>query len=326
MKKFIPWIVCFIIAIHTIIPPLELSINFTNSPMRFVWTFLFFGIMAFYFIFTRANIWFKILLPYLFINTFLSRAPHLSMTTFIWIALGAYFYLLCLEITDWKPVFNTLACILMLEVLLFSLKAYHKETLLNFGKQATECFGTVGNLMQFKSLIVILLALLIQSIKPRKIRVIYAYCTGALFFILYFFTHNTWINFLYARAPVWLATIKLSLQHPIVGYGLGTYEKLFNILAHGHFELEGVWANAHNEFLHFLFEAGSIGFFILVAYSISLLAKCRGLALLGVLMIGFSFSVHFPAHQNSTCLLLALAAAYFDQRIKEKRLCQPLPA
>lgn len=322
MKKFIPLIICFLIILLTIIPPLEFSINFTNSPIRFVWTFLFFGVLSFYFIFTKANIWFKILLPYLFLNSFLSRIPHLSMASFIWIAIGAYFYLLCLEIKDWNPIFKTLWCILALEISLLALKIFHKETLLNFGKMATNCFGSVGNQMQFKSLIIVLLAMLIQSIKPRRKYVIVAYGLCALFFARYIFNHTAWRYFFYARGAVWLETFKLSLKHPIIGYGLGTYPAIFHALGRGGFEAEGLWDNAHNIFAQFLFEAGSIGFTLLVSYVVCLLSKCRGLLLLGGILIIYTLSVHFPLHQNSTQLLLFVFLAYCQQETKRRKLCQ----
>jgi len=280
--------------------------------------------MSFYFIFTKANVFFKILLPYLFLDTFLSLAPHLSMSSFIWVTLSAYFYLLCLEIEDWTFIFKVVWCILMLEFALVILGAYHKETLLNFGKEPTLCLGTVGNPMQFNSLIILLFAMLIQGARPTRKCVVAAYCAFALLIAYFIFKPSTWNYFLYARGGVWWDTIRLSFNHPIIGHGLGTFQKLFDILAYGHYKTEGIWENAHNEFLQLLFEAGLAGFLTLVSYGISLLIKCRGILLVGVLLVGFSMSVHFPMHQNSTCLLLILFAAYLDQKTRRQKW-QTLP-
>jgi len=318
MKKLIPFIIGLIITIQAITPPLEFSINFTNSPIQFVWTFLLFGILAIYFIFTKANIYLKILIPYLFVNSFFSRTPHLSMTAFIWVVGGAYFYLLCLECKDWKPVFKILCCVFMLEAFLFLLQAYGNDVLLNFGKKATNCVGSVGNPMQLKALMILLLAFLIQEAKSFKKHIIWMYAAIGAFAIYRLLFTRTWEYFLYARGAVWLETLKLSRQHPIIGWGLGAYKSVFHALAHGHFTSEGVWQNAHNEPIEALFEIGIIGIIPLILYAIYLLKGCRGLALLGCLMAMFVICVYFPAHQPHTSLLLVAFIAYREQRIKEK--------
>ncbi len=318
MKKIIPLFIGVIVTLQTIIPPLELSINFTNSPMRFTWTFLFCGILSFYFIFTKANPWFKILLPYLFLNTFLSKIPHLSMASFIWTTIGAYFYLLCTKIEDWRPIFKFIASILFLEILLFCLKYFGKETLLNFGAGSVSCFGTVGNDMQFKSLIIILCAFLIQLWHPAKKKLLIAYISLAILALVYFFAH-AWQYFLYARGGVWIETIKLWSKNFWTGNGLDTFKVIFPALGRGHFETEGIWTSAHNDYLQLLFETGAIGFTILVAYSISLLRKARGVLLLGGLFVLFTLCVHFPMHQNSTILLIPLFIAYIEKKLKEER-------
>ncbi len=318
MKKLIPLFIGFAVSILAIIPPLGFSVNFTNSPIRFVWTFLFCGILAFYFIFTRANIFLKILIPYLFLNSFLSSIPHVSMAAFIWIVIGAYFYLLCLHVKDWRPVFKIVGCILMLQLMLAGLKILNKETLLNFGKTATMCFGSVGNGMQFKSLIIVLIAFAMQGLNIQK-KYIKAFILVSLISILgLFLTRSNIYYFTYARGAVWLETIRLSLRHPFIGYGLGTYEAIFHVLAKGGFIIEGVWTNAHNDFLQFLFDAGFIGFIVLVAYIGQLLIKCRGILLLGFAMIMLTLCIHFPMQQNSTQLLIIAFFAYCEQRVKER--------
>lgn len=318
MKKLIPFIIGFIVTIQAITPPMEFSIRFTNSPIHFVWTFLLFGILALYFIFTKANIWLKILIPYLFLNSFLSHAPHLSMTAFIWVVGGAYFYLLCLECKDWQPVFKILCCVFVLQAFLFLLQACHNEVLLNFGREETDCVGSVGNPMQLKALLILLLAFLIQEAKSFKKYIIWVYVAIVSFGAYRLLFTKTWSYFLYARGAVWLETFKLYLRHPIIGWGLGTYKAVFNALVRGSFETEGVWQNAHNEPIEALFEIGLIGIIPLVLYGIYLLKDCRGLALLGGLMAMFVLCVYFPAHQPHTSLLLVAFAAYREQRIKEE--------
>lgn len=335
MKKLIPFIIGFIVAFQAITPPLELSVNFTNSPIHFIWTFLLFGLLAIYFIFTSANICLKILIPYLFVNSFLSRAPHLSMTAFIWVMIGAYFYLLCLKNEDWQPVFKILCCVFVLEAFLFLLKACNKETLLNFGKEYTSCFGSVGNSMQFKSLLIVLLAFIIQNMKSLKKYIAWVYVALTSFGIYYFLFRTVWLDFLQARVAVWFKTIELALEHPIIGWGVGTYEWVFPALARGIFEREGVWLNAHNEPTEAFLELGSIGSIPLLLYVLYLLEikihrkgkwgiritkGCNGLALLGMLLVMFTLCFYFPMRQPHTSLLLVAFAAYREQRIREKIL------
>ena len=326
-KKIIPYLVGFIISLQAIIPPLELSINFTNSPMRFVWTFLFCGILAFYVIFTKANIFLKILIPYLFLNSFLSRIPHLSMSSFIWAVIGIYFYLLCLEIEDWKPIFRFAWCILILELFLFALQRFSKDTLLNFGQDVAKiaCIGSVGNSMQFKSLIIILTAFLIQSIRPKK-----KYVLAACFILIpitlyYYISHYAWQNFLYARWSVWMKSLELSFKHPIFGNGIGTFKAIFPTLAHGHFEAEGMWTNPHNIFVEFLFETGMIGFLTITSYAVYMLSKIRKHLLLGGLLILYTLCLHFPFFQDSGSLLLMAFLAYSDKELKKARKLWQVP-
>lgn len=335
MKKLIPFIIGFVVAIQALTPPLEFSINFTHSPICFIWTFLFFGLLAICFIFTKAHRCLKFLIPYLFVNSFFSHAPHLSMTAFIWVVAGTYFYLLCLECKDWQLVFKILCGVFMLEAFLFLLQACRSDVLLNFGKEAIDCAGSgsVGNFMQFKALLILLLAFLIQDTKSFKKYIVWMYAAIISFGAYRLLFTQTWGYFLYARGAVWLETLKLSMHHPIIGWGLGTYKSIFNALVRGQFEAEGVWENAHNEPVQAFMEIGLIGIIPLILFGLYLLqikihrqGKWRikitkgfdGLELLGSLMAIFVLCVYFPAHQPHTSLLLVAFVAYREQRVKEK--------
>ena len=321
IRKLLSVIVGLIITFLVIIPPLELSINFTNSPIRFVWTFLFCGVLSFYFIFSKANIFLKVLVPYLFLNTFLSSIPHFSMAAFIYAIAGAYFYLLCLEIRDWKIVLRFLLSILMLESLLAALRILNRETLLNFGKSITDCWGSVGNGMQFKALIIILVAFTIQGLSLSRKYIIGLSVGLALICGIYFFSNTKIVsNFMYARGPVWYQTIEAAGEHPVVGYGLGTFKVVFPALSEGWFTAEGRWENTHNDFLQVLFETGLVGFIVLLAYVIYLLIQCTGVVRIGILMIVFSMCFYFPMRQDSTCPLLIMFLSFCDYKIRGKIL------
>ena len=338
MKKLIPYFIGIVVAVQAICPPLPFSIKFTNSPIQFVWTFLFFGVLSIYFVFTKGNIFLKILLPYLFLNSFFSTIPHASMTTFIWIMIGSYFYLLCLEVEDWQPVFKILSCVFMIEAILFFLRAIDKDTLLNFGKGSTLCLGSVGNPMQFKSLLILLLAFIVQDMRSLKRYLIWIYVAFIPFALYIISMPNFWAHFSYARLAVWIEAFKLFLKHPFIGWGLGTFKSIFPAIARGNFELEGVWENAHNEFVESLCDIGSIGFILFLLFAAYLMqvriymvnkwqprisVKCGGLALLGSLMASYTLCLYFPMNQQHTSLLLIIFVAYREQQIRgEKWLLQ----
>jgi O-antigen ligase len=118
---------------------------------------------------------------------------------------------------------------------------------------------------------------------------------------------------MYARGPVWISALKLSAKHPIVGWGIGATKAVFPSLAHGKFEAEGAWCSLHNEFLQMLFEGGIIGFGLLVGYVMSLLNKCNGIMLLGVILVAYPLLFEFPIHEPCTALLIILFIAFIER-------------
>lgn len=189
--------------------------------------------------------------------------------------------------------------------------------------------------MQFKTLLIVLLAFLIQNMQSLKKRIVWIYVAIASFGIWYFAFRNTWSYFCYARGAVWLKTLELALKHPITGWGIGTYKWIFPTLARGAFEFEGIWENAHNEFLEAFSEIGFVGMIPLVLYigylleikihrksrwQLRITKECKGLALLGSLMVFFTLCFYFPMHQPHTSLLLVAFVAYRERQIREKIL------
>ena len=314
MKRFIPYIVSAIIAIQAFTPPFEMAVRLVDSPLQVVWIFLLCGFLSLYFVFTKAHIVLKILLPYLFINCFLSAAPWISFTSFVWVTVSAYFYLLCLEIEDWEPVFKTVGCILAVEMLLVVLGALGKDSLYNFGQAHIVCIGSVGNTMQFKSLIIILVAILIQRFRGLHQYLPMTYVTLGIVAFCYFFLHHVGSSFMSYRGPVWIKAITLSANHQFVGYGVGTTKAIFPSLAHGYFECEGALTNCHSFPVQMLFEIGRTGYIILAAYFISILKNCRGVLLLGVMLVGFTLLFHFPDREPSTALLIILFISLIERK------------
>ncbi|MFA5165579.1 MAG: hypothetical protein WC481_08480 [Candidatus Omnitrophota bacterium] len=273
------------------------------------------GFLSAMFVFSKANIWLKILIPYLFLNTFLSAAPHFSMMSFFGVIGCAYFYLLCKRIEDWDAVIKIIFCVLMIQIFLLFLQGIGEDALLNFRQRAIGCYGTVGNAMQFKTLIILCFAFIIAAGKP-KIAGRFPLALGvfiAASMICYGAASKAFHYFAYARGAVWLQTFALSAVHPFFGFGVGTYKILFPVMGHGHFQAEGVWMSPHNFWLRILFETGAAGLAIILGYMVSLSGKCRGLTLFAAGLTCFTLAVYFPDCQSSAVPLLILLCAYIEK-------------
>jgi len=319
MNKYLPYIAAFIIAVQSFTPPLEFEIHFVNNQVQFAWVFLLCAFLAFWLIFTSISPWLKVLMPYAFISCFLSRDPHGSMTTFVWLTLAMLFYRLCLKIQDWSIIFKTIACIACVNLAILLLQLYGKDTLYNF-HQPLQCLGTIGNEMQVKSFLLVAVAFMIAYGKPKFLAV-YPWATVAFIIgsmVSYCVIDDVFKYFIYARGSVWYTSLALTGQHPIVGMGLGTFKSIFPVLAHGHFTAEGTWTNAHNTFIQMEFELGAIGLCIFSGWVLSLLSRARGFLLAGVIIVGFTMMVHFPERQSTVVPIMIAFAAFAQQQSRKE--------
>jgi O-antigen ligase len=127
------------------------------------------------------------------------------------------------------------------------------------------------------------------------------------------------------RQGVWRQTVRMIVDHPVTGIGLGTYDNV----AHSHYGLflRSGW-HAHNMFLHMLAETGPVGFlawcylwFTIVRYLLrrwragDVLGRLNSTALLCVLLAFFVLSmteamiaarVHASLRMNLTLALLVI--------------------
>jgi len=195
-----------------------------------------------------------------------------------------------------------------------------KDNILNFGLSQNISTLSVGNGMQAKSLIIVLVALLIQDRRLPEFRILkrIIYFGTLCFCVYYFFAHNVWSNFVYARGPVWLEGIKIGLQHPVMGWGLGEWKVVFPQIAVGEFNQEGAWYSVHNFPIQVFFEMGVVGLATLLFYTRSVWRKCLDSENLfvGLLLLIYTLSVHFPAFQTTSCCLVVLFFAYIERKQK----------
>ncbi len=246
-KKAISYVAGLMMAVLSLVPPIDFKFPLTNNLGAWFWIVLIAGFFGIYTLFLKINIFVKLIAVYVFISCFFTHAPFISFTAYIPFIACVYFYILCTKIEDWSIVFKILQGVLLLNFLLVIMQSLGKECLLNFGLKAPTCFGVLGNPMQQGSLIILLSAFLISYNKLNIIPAIatvlmmfsptgsllalsagiYAYIAcvykkirlysivAIIVLLSYFiFKHNVLANFLYARGPVWEKTLYLSLVYP----------------------------------------------------------------------------------------------------------------
>lgn len=273
------------------------------------------GFLGVFFIFTKVDIILKVLSVYLFFNCFTSKAPYLSFTAYFSVILCLYFYLLCLKLKDWDFVYKAVLSIFILNIIFIINQLLGRDTLFNFGQTVPVRFGAIGNLMQLKSFMIILLAFIIAYGRFSIIKKYYrqAFALAVIFGIFYIAKHNAVHWFLYARGPVWLETVKLSFQHPFIGYGIGTYKTMFPPLSNYICGSEGVWMAAHNTFLQMIWEIGYLGVSLVAVFTgrlFYLIFKTKNNHLIvGGLLLLYTLSVHFPDRRINMILIIFLFLA-----------------
>lgn len=74
-----------------------------------------------------------------------------------------------------------------------------------------------------------------------------------------------------ARGAIWRDTWKIIRAHPILGAGVGAYETAYHMYAPGDDDRSGIAAQAHNDYLQVLADAGLIGGALLIWFLIVVL-------------------------------------------------------
>ena len=314
--KIYPYIASVLIALFALIPPINIIIpnpSFNTWVMMIVIS----GFLGFLTLFLNTNIFIKILSIGGFINCFFSCVPHECFTSYISLLSCCYFYILCSNVKDWNLIYKTVLCIVIYNLFFMTMQFFGKDSLLNFsmGKNIVE-HGILGSRMELESFLLICLVLLLAIKGSWKIMALMALSLIIMLCIYKDSPTPILHNPLTSRIPVWLATIKLSNQHPFLGWGIGSYKFMF-------FPLSGLhtfpWKQAHNDFLQILFETGYAGLvFSLTALGVLIYKLRKNITLLiGLGLIFVDMSIHFPFRVGNTVLILICFLAYCETKIKE---------
>jgi hypothetical protein len=320
--KIIAYLVAIPIAVLLLCPPLPFGIPIFVNTLLWHWLVLASGLLMIIFLWSKANIIIKAISAYFFINCFLSSAPYISFTAYLYFIVCTYFYLLCLELKDWKPVFDVLRAILILNIFLLVMEFIGHDKLLNFCKRPEPLYGIPGNHMQTKGIILLLLVFIVQDFRRIKLErkkrflILWSLCAAV---IVYLGFDHTWSKFLTSRGPEWIGALKLCLKHPIVGWGIATFKALFQTLATGHYNSEGIWYAPHNFMIHILFEAGALGAGLVSALVVYMAVKARKISMrlfVGICVLFLVLCWTFMDRNLSTTLILAAFVAYGDLKIR----------
>ncbi len=328
MKKLFTSIVLLAVIILGLTPPIPTVIPMTESKL-WMWLVLLAGFFGCYVLFLKVNVFIKLFVAYGFINTFFSNVPFFSQFAYMELVACVYLYWMCSKVERWDLICKAFIILLVLNGILLVMQVFNKDNLLNFSLQQNTCHGIVGNSMQLKSFFIIGMAFIIahkkfKFLKRYSIEVIVSTIVLGLFYVF----HSRVIHyFLYARGPVWLRTIQLSLKHLFAGYGIGTYKILFPALCGRQaFTAEGTWMNAHNFWVQLYFEMGAIGLFIVMAGMIYIIYKViknkMWHSLTGLVLVNYSLMVHFPERQISTVPLLIVFFAYIQKEIEYEQFAR----
>ena len=364
MNKIISYLVGFIMVSLALIPPIDFRLTMPGEYWPYL--ILIVGFLGFYLVCLKTSNWIKSICLISFLNCFTSNAPMISFNAYVSVVACCYFYVLCEKVKDYRPIFSMLQCLVVYEIFFVFMQFFGKDVLLNF-HVATNCFATVGQHMQMASFAVILSSVLIVH-NPTNILfpiIISFFCNSvggflsscfgilitvwdkkyyryiSIIFCILLFTlwlllsgkYNQNISFSNgSRIGVWFESIKLSLNHPFFGYGIGTYQHLFPILSFPEIKNHTIpWKTAHNCWLQLLFEMGIFGLSFFIFYSINLCRKLFRLTkraifvyqaricLAGLAMIGVNMMFHFPTRMIQTVPMIIFFLTYCEKVVKNGR-------
>jgi len=321
MDKIKAYGVATLIIFYALIPPIPFHIP---NPNFHLWVMM--AVLAsfagFCILFLKTNLFIKAIAIGALINCFISRAPYIAFTAYVNLMACCYFYILCTRIKDWNIIFKAVLALVAFNIFFMAMQFLGKDSLLNFSAGKTIIsHGVIGSRMQTESFLLVALALII-AIKGISWKAVLL-SVLSLVLILCIYTDPILHNPLASRLPVWDITIKLANQHPIAGWGIGTYKDIF-------FPLSGLktwsWVTAHNDFLQVLFECGYPGFVFMIGALGFLFYRLRKekLLLICLSLITIDMSIHFPTRVANTVLIWIAFLSYCERKIKEKT-CLPQP-
>ena len=295
-----------------------------------LWIVMIFGAAGIYTCFLKMSIFIKAFAVLSFISCFFSSGVHISFTNYIILISCIYYHCFCAYIIDWSRVKRMIVVILALNILLMTMQILGRDALCNFGLDSTYCYGMIGNSMQLKCYLFILMAFLLADVRIANKKFLYSVVFLLLVsMVVYFFIDRNYFWFKINRLPAWKETLRIGAERPWFGWGLGSFKSVWNALTvDGPHKAQGVWYSPHNDYLHILFVLGRLCFIAFTGYILSLFYRALKRKLyypaIGLFIICMAMMFYFPLSQPQTILVIMCFFAYLETRIREG-LCQPQP-
>jgi O-antigen ligase len=118
-----------------------------------------------------------------------------------------------------------------------------------------------------------------------------------------------------ARLEVWMIGLKESINHPLLGAGIGHWKTVFNMpLAINNLR----WTTPHNEFIQAYFEMGVFAVVIIMGYLVSVTRRFRNINTMFIAafaVIVVNSLVNFPFHIATTAYIAVTWIALMDKEI-----------
>lgn len=349
MRNFLSYLAGIILVVVSSLPFINIRIMAPGE--SFPWIFFLAGTAGFFTLFIRTHPVIKIAAIGGLLNCFLSSAPLLSFIAYFQLLFCCYFFILCTRIR-YAPVMTMLQAFLLFNVFILGMQAIGQDPLMNFNDNIY--FGTVGQHMQMGSFSVILSAcllvmspwnflfpivtgfvcnsagaflsvsvgMMVYMMPHKRIKTIAAVALLlSIVFVIWMIVTQKFVQNIggSGRLGVWIKSIVLGMEHPIMGYGMGTYKHLFPPLS----QLDVIpWKTAHNCWVQIFFETGITGLLVSAGYFCYLVKEMlkllnraiyrqRAIVLLsGLAMMATNMMFHFPTRQITTVLLIIFFLAY----------------
>lgn len=359
MKKIYPYIASFLIVIFAVIPN-NIPIS---TPKADLWPMCTLSVcfLGFLILTIRTN-WMTGLIAVLALaNCFGAQITFIPFVAYYSVVFCLYFFIICERIENWAPVFNCVSVLVLLNLFMFIFQQLGIDSLLNYKAVHPEFFGFIGQHMQISSFSVIASCLLLP-LSPFFLifPIVCAFFAGSawtiltagvglftylwfrskqwavillsifvLFFLCYSISHKKFdenMSKTNGRVIVWQKTIKLANEHPIKGWGIGSYKIIFPQISKMK-DGQIPWANAHNFFIQMAFEFGYPMTFLFFLFWLGLVTclwlKKDAACVAGLMMMATDMLCHFPDREPQCVFIIIAFIALCLRRVSYGQSAKP---
>lgn len=351
MKKLYPYAAMLFMISLSLMPPIDFFIRNPYND-KWLWMVCIAGFLGFFTFFIKTSPVVRFIAIAGFINCFFSCAPYISFTAYVSLIGCCYFYILCTRVEDWSVIFKAAQAVVFLNILLLLFATLHKDSLMNFGFNQTEQFGVVGQHMLMGSFSVVIAAFLLSfnrmnilfpfivsiacvatwsffaatiglfcMIVKRNVKhafiVLLLLCMAFTGWAFKEYKFGANMYFKSGRIGAWTRTLELSFQHPLTGWGIGTYKDVFPAIS----RMNCIpYRTAHNFIVQLIFEVGyPFVLIILVSLTAFILRLIRHKLYpqaAGIIMVTCDAMVHFPDRMIQCVLIIVALLAYCEVSLR----------